>query len=151
MDAFAISVSLGLQYGVPLETYVSKLMNMRFEPAGMTDDSEVKFATSLVDYIFRRLAIEYLPADKRQEMGIYTLEERSATLDAGGYGASSAPPAEAAPKADAEGQIVLPVDAPAPVDDVYGDAPLCYSCGIKMQRAGSCHVCSSCGTTSGCS
>jgi ribonucleoside-diphosphate reductase alpha chain len=154
MDAFAISVSLGLQYGVPLETYVSKLMNMRFEPAGMTDDTEVKFATSLVDYIFRRLAIDYLPAEKRHEMGIFTLEERSASLDAGGYppaSAAAAPAAESAPKADAEGQIVLPVDAPAPVDDVYGDAPLCYSCGIKMQRAGSCHVCSSCGTTSGCS
>ncbi|MPZ74669.1 MAG: hypothetical protein GEU74_15870, partial [Nitriliruptorales bacterium] len=91
MDAFAISVSLGLQYGVPLETYVSKLMNMRFEPAGMTDDSEVKFATSIVDYIFRRLAIEYLPAEKRQQLGIYTLEERSASLDAGGYPPVPAP------------------------------------------------------------
>jgi len=151
MDAFAISVSLGLQYGVPLETYVSKLMNMRFEPAGMTDDSEVKFASSIVDYIFRRLAIEYLPAEKRQELGIYTLEERTASLDSGYPPAPAAAPAEAAPVADAEGQIVLPVEQPKPVDDVYGDAPMCYSCGIKMQRAGSCHVCSSCGTTSGCS
>jgi ribonucleoside-diphosphate reductase alpha chain len=148
MDAFAISVSLGLQYGVPLEAYVSKFTNMRFEPAGMTDDPEVKFTSSIVDYIFRRLAIEYMPSEKRQELGIYTLEERTASLDAA-Y-PQAAPQAEE-PQADAEGQIVLPVDRPLPVDDLYGDAPMCYSCGIKMQRAGSCHVCQQCGTTSGCS
>jgi ribonucleoside-diphosphate reductase alpha chain len=148
MDAFAISVSLGLQYGVPLEAYVSKFTNMRFDPAGMTDDPEVKFASSIVDYLFRRLAIEYMPIEQRQSLGIYTLEERNAALDGGGYGAAVAEPE---PRADAEGQIVLPVDRPAAVDDIYGDAPMCYSCGIQMQRAGSCHVCSSCGTTSGCS
>jgi len=147
MDALAISVSLGLQYGVPLEAYVKKFTNMRFEPAGLTDDPEVRFTSSLVDYIFRRLAIEYLPIDKRQELGIYTMEERTATLDAG-Y-PQPAPPT--APSADATGQTVLPVDLPVPVDDLYGDAPMCYTCGVKMQRAGSCHVCSSCGTTSGCS
>ena len=150
MDAFAISVSLGLQYGVPLEAYVSKFINMRFEPSGMTDDTEVKFASSLVDYIFRRLAIEYLPVERRQEMGIYTLEERNAALDIG-YPAVQPTPETEQPKADAEGQTVLPVDRSVPVDDLYGDAPMCYSCGIKMQRAGSCHVCSQCGTTSGCS
>ncbi|CAN5499756.1 hypothetical protein BH23ACT7_BH23ACT7_05820 [soil metagenome] len=148
MDAFAISISLGLQYGVPLEAYVTKFTNMRFEPAGMTDDPEVRFASSIVDYIFRRLAIEYLPTDKRRELGIYTMEERSASLVEG-----SAPAAQTQtpPPADATGQTVLPVDQPTPVDDLYGDAPLCYSCGVKMQRAGSCHVCSQCGTTSGCS
>jgi len=149
MDALAISVSVGLQYGVPLETYVKKFTNMRFEPAGLTDDPEVRFASSLVDYIFRRLAIEYLPSGKRQELGIYTMEERNASLDA------SYPPAQAPqpdrPLADATGQTVLPVDRPLPVDDLYGDAPMCYTCGVKMQRAGSCHVCTSCGTTSGCS
>jgi ribonucleoside-diphosphate reductase alpha chain len=147
MDAFAISVSLGLQYGVPLEAYVKKFTNMRFEPAGMTDDPEVKFTSSIVDYIFRRLAIEYLPVDKRHELGIYTLEERQAQLDAGYPTAAQS----TAPAADVEGQIVLPVDKPEHVDDLYGDAPMCYACGVKMQRAGSCHVCASCGTTSGCS
>jgi ribonucleoside-diphosphate reductase alpha chain len=147
MDALAISVSLGLQYGVPLEVYVKKLTNMRFEPSGLTDDPEVRFASSLVDYIFRRLAIEYLPVDKRQESGIYTMEERTASLDAG----ESAPARPEPPRADATGQIVLPVDHPLPVDDLYGDAPMCYTCGIQMRRAGSCHVCESCGTTSGCS
>ncbi|MEX2620735.1 MAG: hypothetical protein WD250_11010 [Egibacteraceae bacterium] len=145
MDAFAISVSLGLQYGVPLEAYVTKFTNMRFEPAGMTDDPEVKFTSSIVDYIFRRLAIEYLPTDKRHELNIHTLEERNAALDVG-Y-----PPPASAPTVDVEGQTRLPVDRPLPVDDLYGDAPLCFTCGIKMQRAGSCHVCQSCGTTSGCS
>jgi ribonucleoside-diphosphate reductase alpha chain len=150
MDAFAISVSLGLQYGVPLEAYVSKFTNMRFDPAGMTDDPEVKFASSIVDYLFRRLAIEYMPIEQRQALGIYTMEERNAALEGGGY-ASTATAEPETPKADAEGQIVLPVDKPAAIDDIYGDAPMCYSCGIQMQRAGSCHVCSSCGTTSGCS
>jgi ribonucleoside-diphosphate reductase alpha chain len=149
MDAFAISVSLGLQYGVPLEAYVKKFTNMRFEPAGMTDDPEVKFASSIVDYIFRRLAIEYLPAEKRHELGIYTLEERNAQLDAGYPPAVSAPQPEAA--VDPEGQTVLPIEHPNPVDDVHGDAPMCYQCGVTMIRAGSCHCCPQCGTTSGCS
>jgi ribonucleotide reductase alpha subunit len=147
MDAFAISVSLGLQYGVPLEAYVKKFTNMRFEPAGMTDDPEVRFASSLADYIFRRLAIEYLPVDKRQELGIYTLEERSASLDAGGHPQPAAP----LPQVDAAGQGVLPVDEPTPVDDSHGNAPMCYQCGVTMIRAGSCHCCPQCGTTSGCS
>ncbi|CAN5407389.1 hypothetical protein BH23ACT9_BH23ACT9_31440 [soil metagenome] len=152
MDALAISVSVGLQYGVPLEAFVSKFINTRYEPAGMTDDPDVRFATSLTDYMFRKLAIEYLPAEQRQSMGIYTTEERNAELD-GTYGApaQSVPEVEE-PVADATGQTVLPVeDHPHPVDDIYGDAPLCLQCGSKMQRAGSCHVCPGCGTTSGCS
>ncbi|CAN5575119.1 hypothetical protein BH24ACT14_BH24ACT14_07260 [soil metagenome] len=147
MDALAISVSLGLQYGVPLEAYVKKFTNMRFEPSGMTDDPEVKFTSSLVDYIFRRLAIEYLPTEKRQELGIYTMAERNATLDAE-YGGDPSP---ATTQADATGQTVLPVERPVPIDDLYGDAPMCYQCGVKMRRAGSCHACEQCGSTSGCS
>jgi ribonucleoside-diphosphate reductase alpha chain len=146
LDAFAISLSIGLQYGVPLEAFVSKFMNMRFEPAGMTDDEEIRFASSIVDYMARKLAIEYLPADKREALGIFTLEERNAQLDAQ-YGAveSATPTAE---------QVKAAVDVPSfagssvPVDS---DAPLCYDCGVKMKRAGACHVCESCGATSGCS
>ena len=144
LDAFAISVSLGLQYGVPLEAYVSKFMNMRFEPAGMTDDSEIRFATSIVDYIARKLAIEYLPYDERSALGIFTVEERTAALEAeaGEPAVPLAPSPEAVAAApDLDGGSV-PVDV---------DAPMCYACGIKMKRAGSCHVCESCGTTSGCS
>ncbi len=81
LDAFAIAVSIGLQYGVPLETYVRKFMNMRFEPAGMTDDAEIRFAASLVDYAARKLAIEYLPYESREALGIFTLDERTAQLD----------------------------------------------------------------------
>jgi ribonucleoside-diphosphate reductase alpha chain len=151
MDAFAISVSIGLQYGVPLEAFVSKFINMRFEPAGMTDDSEVKFASSIVDYMFRRLAIEYLPPETRHQLNIYTMQERMAQLDAGGGHAAPAPADDAAPKADAEGQTVLPVTTEHPVDDNYSNAPMCYQCGVSMVRAGSCHCCPQCGTTSGCS
>jgi ribonucleoside-diphosphate reductase alpha chain len=153
MDAFAISVSIGLQYGVPLEAFVSKFINMRFEPAGMTDDSEVKFASSIVDYMFRRLAIEYLPAETRHALNIYTMQERTAQLDAGGYPPASpvASTVEGPPKADAEGQTVLPVHPEHSIDDNYSNAPMCYQCGVSMVRAGSCHCCPQCGTTSGCS
>ncbi len=149
MDALAISVSLGLQYGVPLEAYVSKFINTRYEPAGMTDDPDIRFATSLTDYIFRKLAIEYLPAEQRQQMGIYTTAERTAELD--GTATRSVEIDLDEPVADVTGQTVLPVDHPHDIDDIYGDAPLCLQCGSKMQRAGSCHVCPGCGTTSGCS
>jgi ribonucleoside-diphosphate reductase alpha chain len=153
LDAFAISVSVGLQYGVPLETYVAKFMNMRFEPAGMTDDEEIRFATSIVDYVARKLALEYLPYEQRDRLGIYSIAERTGMLDdaygdtpaalGSGAAAPAAPATAAAPKAAPvfEGSSV-PVDV---------DAPMCFECGIKMQRAGACHVCQSCGATSGCS
>jgi ribonucleoside-diphosphate reductase alpha chain len=146
LDAFAISVSLGLQYGVPLEAYVSKFKNMRFEPAGMTDDSEIRFASSLVDYLARKLAIEYLPYDKRESLGIFTLEERTAKLDAQEAGSAAAEPAVPATPSAEDVARSQPVGEP-----VDHDAPMCFDCGIKMKRAGACHVCESCGTTSGCS
>jgi len=146
MDAFAISVSLGLQYGVPLEAYVEKFINMRFEPSGITDDPEVKFTPSLVDYIFRRLAIEYLPTEVREDLGIFTTDERRQALDAGeGVGAS------APPQADAEGQGVLPVAQGSGSVDAHRNAPMCFQCGVTMMRSGSCHLCPQCGSTSGCS
>ncbi|MBM9469225.1 vitamin B12-dependent ribonucleotide reductase [Nakamurella leprariae] len=91
MDAFSIAVSVGLQYGIPLESYVAKFTNLRFEPAGMTDDPDVRIATSVMDYLFRRIALDYLPVDKRAELGIFSAEERSAHLDnTYGGGSSSA-------------------------------------------------------------
>jgi ribonucleoside-diphosphate reductase alpha chain len=147
MDAFAISVSLGLQYGVPLDAYVSKFMNMRFEPAGMTDDDEIRFATSIVDYLSRKLALEYLAPEKRAELGIYTTEERTAALDAQ-YGGGSVVEQTASAADEPPGSLPV-ADAPSVPFDV--DAPLCYACGVKMKRAGSCHVCEQCGATSGCS
>ncbi|HET6697537.1 MAG TPA: vitamin B12-dependent ribonucleotide reductase, partial [Nocardioidaceae bacterium] len=85
MDAFSIAVSIGLQYGVPLETYVQKFTNLRFEPAGLTDDPDVRMAQSIMDYIFRRLALDYLPFETRSAIGIYTAEERQRQLETGSY------------------------------------------------------------------
>ncbi|WP_076258962.1 vitamin B12-dependent ribonucleotide reductase [Intrasporangium flavum] len=90
MDAFSIAVSVGLQYGVPLETYVEKFTNLRFEPAGMTDDPDVRMAQSLMDYVFRRLALDYLDFDTRSFMGIHTAEERARQVETGSYEAIEA-------------------------------------------------------------
>ena len=85
MDAFSIAVSIGLQYGVPLETYVSKFTNLRFEPAGLTDDPDVRMAQSLMDYVWRRLALDYLTFEERSALGIYSAEERQRHLETGSY------------------------------------------------------------------
>jgi len=172
MDAFSIAVSIGLQYGVPLETFVEKFTNLRFEPAGMTDDADIRMAQSMMDYIFRRLALDYMPFEQRSAMGLYTSAERQAALDNGGEYAPIAPVSGASsdtPKA------VAPVAAPAvvkadvkieaaPVAQTIGsssdlldsmgiksDAPLCMTCGVKMRMSGACFVCEGCGNTSGCS
>ncbi|WP_432096102.1 vitamin B12-dependent ribonucleotide reductase [Streptomyces sp. bgisy100] len=172
MDAFSIAVSVGLQYGVPLETYVSKFTNMRFEPAGMTDDPDVRMAQSIVDYIFRRLALDFLPFETRSALGIHSAEERQRHLETGSYEpnddevdveglAQSAPrhvesPQTSAPKSTA-GAAQAPQQAHNSTELVEmqlglnADAPLCFSCGTKMRRAGSCYLCEGCGSTSGCS
>jgi len=160
MDAFSIAISIALQYGVPLETYVAKFTNMRFDPAGMTDDPDVRMAQSVMDYIFRRLALDYLPYDKRAEFGIFTADERTAQV--AGYGAAPVLESDLDVEALAQG---VPIEAvpPAPVSDpgestnvamsiqTHADAPLCMTCGVKMRPAGACFVCESCGSTSGCS
>jgi ribonucleoside-diphosphate reductase alpha chain len=144
MDAFAIAVSLGLQYGVPLEAFVSKFINTKFEPSGMTNDPDIRFATSMVDYVFRRLALDHLPPEKRDALGIRSIEERKQT--ASSEAAEKTPPAvSTAP------QAVAPIELSEKLEAHAADAPLCYSCGSKMQPAGSCYVCPSCGSTSGCS
>ncbi|WP_372410072.1 vitamin B12-dependent ribonucleotide reductase [Streptomyces luteireticuli] len=172
MDAFSIAVSVGLQYGVPLETYVSKFTNMRFEPAGMTDDPDVRMAQSIVDYIFRRLALDFLPFETRSALGIHSAEERQRHLDTGSYEpadedmdveglAQSAPRQVEAPKPQVQERPAAAVPAPKQPHNstelmemqlgLNADAPLCFSCGTKMQRAGSCYLCEGCGSTSGCS
>jgi ribonucleoside-diphosphate reductase alpha chain len=165
MDAFSIAVSVGLQYGVPLETYVSKFTNMRFEPAGLTDDPDVRMAQSIVDYIFRRLALDFLPFETRSALGIHSVEERQRHLETGSYEPVDEEDvdveglAQSAPRASAPVAIQT-TPAPAPHNTaelleiqqgVNSDAPLCFSCGTKMRRAGSCYVCEGCGSTSGCS
>ena len=174
MDAFAISVSMGLQHGVPLATFVRHFTNMRFEPAGMTDDPDLRFASSLVDYIFRRLAVEYMGEAERQELGIMTVSERMQPTLPGVEEASTIDqpirsdfPEEVDLRGSVEASAPEPLSGsrtpPAPPRDrsartsngthqpATSDAPYCYQCGVQMQRAGSCFACPSCGTTSGCS
>lgn len=173
MDAFSIAVSVGLQYGVPLETYVSKFTNMRFEPAGMTDDPDVRMAQSIVDYIFRRLALDFLPFETRSALGIHSAEERQRHLETGSYEAAddevdveglaqSAPRHVAAPKSGGSSsqsrtgsESAKEAHSSTELVEIQlglnADAPLCFSCGTKMRRAGSCYLCEGCGSTSGCS
>jgi ribonucleoside-diphosphate reductase alpha chain len=169
MDAFSIAISIALQHGVPLETYVSKFTNMRFEPAGLTDDPDIRMAQSVLDYIFRRLALDYLPFDTRAGLGIYTAAERTQQLETGVYApveddedletlaqsvpvvakpkaAEPAPAAHEAPAAAHSSTELLEV-----LTGSSADAPLCMNCGTKMRPAGSCFVCEGCGSTSGCS
>jgi ribonucleoside-diphosphate reductase alpha chain len=168
MDAFSIAVSIGLQYGVPLETFVQKFTNLRFEPSGMTDDADIRMAQSMMDYIFRRLALDYLDFDTRSALGLYTASERARALDSGEYtpDAVAAPVAAvvAAPVAKAAAKAVEVKIEVAPakefgsstellesISGIKSDAPLCMTCGVKMRAAGACFVCEGCGSTSGCS
>jgi ribonucleoside-diphosphate reductase alpha chain len=179
MDAFSMAISVGLQYGIPLDSYVAKFTNMRFEPAGLTDDPDIRIASSVMDYIFRRLALDHLPHDQRAELGILSAAERAAEVaghDPAGL-AEEVDPVELAQSAAVEQphhaeRAVLPAPAPAPaqpaaapfpvaphsstelIESQQGrtaDAPLCLTCGTKMRPAGSCYVCEGCGSTSGCS
>lgn len=152
MDAFSIAVSIALQYGVPLEAFVEKFTNMKFEPSGMTNDPDIRFASSLVDYVFRRLALDHLPKEKREALGIYSVEERKGQATEGGKGNGHA---RAEVEARAEARAEAPTPQPVALRETPGsraaDAPLCYSCGSPMQPSGACYVCPSCGSTSGCS
>jgi ribonucleoside-diphosphate reductase alpha chain len=183
MDAFSISVSYGLQYGVPLRHYIEAFTNTRFEPAGITDDADLRIATSILDYIFRRLAVNYLSYEERAELGILTTGERTQPTLPGveetvvqtsqGQDVPADPPSidsssptlfdttsaprepsllERAGVTDAEkptSRRQSPAIRPPAASSV--DAPYCMQCGVQMQRAGSCHACPSCGSTSGCS
>ena len=169
MDAFSIAISIALQYGVPLEAFVSKFVNMRFEPAGLTDDPDIRMSQSIMDYIFRRLALDYLPYEKRRGSG--HLHRRRARGDRWppptaeprrprppiSTSRSTRPsrrarrrlrraaPVKAASKAHSSAELLEEITGTA------SDAPLCMTCGIKMRPAGSCYVCEGCGSTSGCS
>jgi ribonucleoside-diphosphate reductase alpha chain len=171
MDAFSIAISISLQYGVPLEKWVEKFTNMRFEPAGITDDPDIRIASSVMDYVFRRLALDHLPYETRAEMGILSAPERTAQL-AGEDPAALADDEDTTEMAQSAPVIQLHTreghpsrdaahDGPAgPHSSVEllesqqgrtADAPLCLTCGTKMRPAGSCYVCEGCGATSGCS
>ena len=181
MDAFSIAISVGLQYGIPLDSYVAKFTNMRFEQAGLTDDPDIRIASSVMDYIFRRLALDHLAYEDRAALGILSAAERAAEV--AGHdpaGLSDDPdPEELAQSAAVEQPLYTEratVQPPAPVPALpaeaspsvpaaphsstelieaqqgrTADAPLCLTCGTKMRPAGSCYVCEGCGSTSGCS
>jgi ribonucleoside-diphosphate reductase alpha chain len=161
MDAFSIAVSIGLQYGVPLETFVEKFTNLRFEPSGMTDDPDVRIAQSMMDYIFRRLALDYLPFETRSGMGLYSANERTRALETGEY--SQATPVEIDDfDRTPTPALVKTTTAPSQgygsstelfeaMTGIASDAPLCMTCGVKMRQSGACYVCEGCGNTSGCS
>ena len=176
MDAFSMAISISLQYGVPLEKWVEKFTNMRFEPAGVTDDPDIRIASSVMDYVFRRLALDHLSYETRAELGILSAAERTAQL------AGEDPAALAEDQDTIEMAQSVPVERPQPVREAdsqpgdaaaqakqppaqphssmevleaqqgrTADAPLCLTCGTKMRPAGSCYVCEGCGATSGCS
>ena len=150
MDAFAISVSHGLQFGVPLKDYVRSFTSMSFAPAGITDDPEIRTASSIIDYISRRLGMTYLSFDDRLELGLASIDDmpeaQTSLLEA-----EVAQPAEEpkAPKVAAV-EVAKPT-AKATKTGADDTAPLCFNCGNQTQRAGSCYVCTSCGSTTGCS
>ncbi len=176
MDAFSIAISIALQYGVPLETYVQKFTNLKFEPAGMTDDPDLRMAQSVIDYVFKRLSLDYLSFDERAELGIHTAAERARYVATGSY-LSEEDEAELidseALRNDAADNMRFDERGPnqpalvAMTPDLSGahttaelmerisghsvDAPLCFTCGTKMRPSGSCYVCEGCGSTSGCS
>jgi ribonucleoside-diphosphate reductase alpha chain len=173
MDAFSIAISIALQYGVPLEAFVNKFVNMRFEPAGMTDDPDIRISQSMMDYIFRRLALDHLTFEQREALGIYSAAERAAEvqvsyspaaavdLDAenvvadeiAGVSTPSAPSVQptANPVQPSAKTVHSSTELLEAITGTASDAPLCMTCGIKMRPAGSCYVCEGCGSTSGCS
>ncbi len=173
VDAFAVSLSHGLQYGVPLTAFVEAYVGMRFEPAGMTDDPDIRIATSLMDYLFRKLAIMYLDFEERAALGILSTDERTEPTLPGVVeqvtetvqGSDLPPDPPSVPSAsELVAQLEIGIDeaptepraedrASAPVRPraAAADAPCCMTGGVPMQRAGACYVCSNCGTTSGCS
>lgn len=161
-DSFAISVSNGLQYGVPLKRYVKALRGTSFAPSGITDDPDIRTSSSVIDYIMRRLALDYLSFDDQLELGLVTLDDLpnkqlslikdsdsdkpQKTVKAQPEIAINTPKKEAVANADS---ITATLKSPKVSKDSI--APLCYNCGNQTMRSGSCYVCMSCGSTTGCS
>ncbi len=143
MNSLMIAVSMGLQYGVPPEVYVSKLSHMRFEPSGLTNDADIRTAKSIVDYIFRWFGKKFLTTDQQEEVGILSQEVRARMTQAYNAGQTGAPVAAAPAEAASPGQTAL--------FNSWEDAVECARCGGRMVRTGSCYTCRDCGTNTGCS
>ncbi len=146
MDAFATSVSIALQYGVPLKVLVNKFIHTRFEPAGMTNNPEIRFAKSVVDYIFRYLGLKYLSKDDQDALGLAkTVVENHETQ------AKLVEPAQRPGGQNSVGrESSVHLEPDLLTFDPQSDAPACDNCGMIMVRAGSCYKCLNCGNTSGC-
>jgi ribonucleoside-diphosphate reductase alpha chain len=138
MNSFMISVSLGLQYGVPLEVYVSKFAHMRFEPSGATNDPDIRAAKSIVDYVFRWMGKKFLTVDQQEEIGILSPEVRARMAAAYASGAPEPPALE------------HPTPGQTALFNTHEDAIECSRCGGRMVRAGTCYTCRDCGTSTGC-
>jgi ribonucleoside-diphosphate reductase alpha chain len=160
MDSFAISMSHGLQYGVPLKSYVKTLRGTSFAPFGITDDPDIRTASSVTDYIIRRLALDYLSFDDRLELGLASfddmpesqtslLDEETEPVETEGIEVAETRPVQmSVPKATIAQSTASDTPQATTKDST---APLCYNCGNQTQRSGSCYVCTSCGSTTGCS
>jgi len=142
MNSLMIAVSMGLQYGVPPEVYVSKLSHLRFEPSGLTNDPDIRVAKSIVDYIFRWFGKRFLTPEQQEEVGILSAEVKARLAQR--YENGGETPA-----------VVDPDDTPAPgqtaLFNSWEDAVECARCGGRMIRTGSCYTCRDCGTNTGCS
>ncbi len=161
MDSFGRSISYGLQYGVPIKTYVNGMAHMSFAPAGITDDPDIRTASSVVDYIFRRLALTYLSFDDQLELGLASIEDMPNTqttlleeplVEQIEQAAEESIVVDEQPlKAEVEPSTIKKSESISASAKADLAAPMCYNCGNQTQRAGSCYVCSSCGSTTGCS
>jgi ribonucleoside-diphosphate reductase alpha chain len=160
MDSFARSVSYGLQHGVPLKVYVKGMIRTAFAPSGITDDPDVRTASSLIDYIFRRIAISYMSFDDRLELGLANIEDmpdqQTSLVNVEPVVVSQPivePVFEQTPEITVTETVVTDTTTVStkqiPKADIH--APMCYNCGNQTQRSGSCYVCTSCGSTTGCS
>jgi ribonucleoside-diphosphate reductase alpha chain len=154
MNALMISVSLGIQYGVPLDVYVSKFSHMRFEPAGLTNDPDIRVAKSLVDYIFRWLGKKFLDADTQASLGIMSAEVRARLH---GQQASNDPLGDGSAVYDTVSPAVevgqvesKPLTGQRALFNAWEDAQECAKCGGRKVRTGSCYTCRDCGDNSGC-
>ncbi len=154
MDSFAISVSHGLQYGVPLKSYVKTLRGTSFAPFGITNDPEIKTASSIIDYIARRLALDYLSFDDQIELGIMSIDEVSLEEKKSQVTMAEIPSESNLTSGISSNQVANILEENVIKDIkiiVDTNAPLCFNCGNQTQRSGSCYVCGSCGSTTGCS
>ena len=144
IDSLAISISYGLQYGVPLKSYVKAFMNMSFAPSGVTDDPEIRTTSSLIDYMFRKLARVYLTQEDQLELGVMTYEQIQREQ-------AKAQPKLLEVEDDRDKEIIA---ASPPSDDRPSTrihaGPLCVFCGNATQQSGSCYICTTCGQTTGC-